>query len=184
MMGQYGVLLHWPLLIIFNYISWDAADEGAGNTTASSGSDYLEPFELPIEWQADGSWNGRICGDNSCIVLIAVYCSLDVLVNIFVLFGILLSSPLFVSAAGMFIIPVGIIVDYVTQPGLVISPWSFVGCALVVAGFFALELVTLLRCCKAEHHYHRFWTRCKGCCHCENHVSLVSSSVTANSSGK
>lgn len=186
LIGQYTVLLLWPVLIIVNYICWDAPDEGGNATVVSvNGSECLERFELPIEWHADDGWSALACGDHYCATLIAVDIIFDIAFNFFVLMGISLSSPLFMAVGCMLIIPIGIVVDYATTPGLVISPSAFVGCAFIIVGFFVLELLTFLRCCKAEHHYHRFWARLCKCCSCllhDNREPLVRPKLTANKS--
>ena len=66
---------------------------------------------------------------------------LDTLFNVFFLAGVTATSPLFMSAGTMFVVPLGIIVDVILGKGEM-SILSLVGVALILMGFWLLNLRT------------------------------------------
>jgi hypothetical protein len=81
------------------------------------------------------------CEGISCFSYILIDGALDLLYNICLLVGISLTSPRFMSAGTIMIIPVGVAVEIVKDPTTVWNPWAIVGCVTIVLSFVVMEFM-------------------------------------------
>ena len=80
-------------------------------------------------------------GGISCFSYIIIDGMLDMAYNICLLVGISLTSPRFMSAGTILIIPVGVVVDIVQYPGMVWNPWAILGAVTILCSFVVMEFL-------------------------------------------
>lgn len=83
----------------------------------------LEPFEWPSVEK---------------LSLLIANASMDVVYNVLLLLGILLTSPLFMAVGCMLVVPASILADWLVH-GSTLSPQALAGACIVVSGFAVLK---------------------------------------------
>ena len=81
------------------------------------------------------------CGEITCFGYMIIDGVLDMAYNICLLLGISLTSPRFMSAGTIMIIPVGVIVDVIQYPKMVWSPWAILGAVIIIGSFVVMEFL-------------------------------------------